>query len=222
MISSSSPRRPLKELWLLLIIRYSITISKRMQVNIILSIIDSFKEIQLLAFKLCFLYFNWTGSIKVPGPVRYAHTFSNFIGDRYSVNDPNQFLPHENLVNRNTLFYIWKIIHICYDDYYSSFFVFHNILKTVHEVKRLSVLDGVVDHVVISTNNFVARLGFKLQHRGYVLWAVLGRLENSSESPPMAKGLQYAWKRVITGWFGCSIWTSFSSQRRHGWYWIMR
>ena len=63
-------------------------------------------HVQSLAFKLCFLYYNWTGSIKVPGPVRYAHCFSNFIGERYMANDPNQFLPNEAMLNKNTLFYI--------------------------------------------------------------------------------------------------------------------
>jgi aubergine len=73
---------------------------------LLLLALASFVQIQTLAFKLCFLYFNWTGSIKVPGPVRYAHTFSNFIGDRYSVHDAKQFLPHDDMLNRNTLFYI--------------------------------------------------------------------------------------------------------------------
>jgi aubergine-like protein len=42
------------------------------------------RDVQILAFKLCFLYYNWTGAIKTPSAVRYAHTLSNFIGDRYN------------------------------------------------------------------------------------------------------------------------------------------
>eukprot|EP00347_Sterkiella_histriomuscorum_P022394 403330644 len=47
---------------------------------------DSIKEdaakIQLLTYKLCYTYYNVSGSIKVPAPVQYAHRLSNLIGDR--------------------------------------------------------------------------------------------------------------------------------------------
>lgn len=63
-------------------------------------------DIQTLSFKLCHLYFNLSGSINIPAPVKYAHCLSKFIGSRYSAIDPNQFLPNDQLINKSTLFYI--------------------------------------------------------------------------------------------------------------------
>jgi aubergine-like protein len=40
------------------------------------------EKIQLLTFKLCFTYYNVSGSIKVPAPIQYAHRLANLIGDR--------------------------------------------------------------------------------------------------------------------------------------------
>ena len=49
-------------------------------------IYDSIKQdpskIQLLTYKLCFTYYNVSGSIKVPAPVQYAHRLANLVGDR--------------------------------------------------------------------------------------------------------------------------------------------
>jgi aubergine-like protein len=39
-------------------------------------------KIQLLTYKLCYTYYNVSGSIKVPAPVQYAHRLANLIGDR--------------------------------------------------------------------------------------------------------------------------------------------
>lgn len=41
-------------------------------------------DVKVLTFKLCWLFYNYTGSIKIPAPVRYAHCLCNFIGDNYS------------------------------------------------------------------------------------------------------------------------------------------
>ncbi len=41
-------------------------------------------DLYTLIFKLCFLYFNWTGSVKVPGPCQYAKKLSQLIGEKLS------------------------------------------------------------------------------------------------------------------------------------------
>jgi len=38
--------------------------------------------VQLLTYKLCYTYYNVSGSIKVPAPIQYAHRLANLIGDR--------------------------------------------------------------------------------------------------------------------------------------------
>ena len=40
------------------------------------------EKIQLLTYKLCFTYYNVSGSIKVPAPIQYAHRLANLVGDR--------------------------------------------------------------------------------------------------------------------------------------------
>lgn len=42
---------------------------------------ETLKEIELLTFRLCFLYYNVTGAISEPAPIRYAHRLSNMIGE---------------------------------------------------------------------------------------------------------------------------------------------
>ena len=49
---------------------------------------------QYLTFKLCHLYFNWAGTIRVPAPCQYAHKIAFLIGKSV-----HQF-PHENLKNK--------------------------------------------------------------------------------------------------------------------------
>lgn len=39
-------------------------------------------HIQALTYKLCYTYYNVSGSIKVPSPVQYAHRLANLVGDR--------------------------------------------------------------------------------------------------------------------------------------------
>nr|BAA88525.1 PAP [Paramecium caudatum syngen 3]BAC23150.1 aubergine/piwi homologue [Paramecium caudatum] len=63
-------------------------------------------DIKVLTFKLCWLYYNFTGPIKIPAPVRYAHCLCNFIGDHYDERDTTKFLPLPDLVNQKVLFYI--------------------------------------------------------------------------------------------------------------------
>lgn len=49
---------------------------------------------QLLAFKLCFLYFNWPGTVRVPAPCQYAHKLALLCGEHLHT------IPNANLDNR--------------------------------------------------------------------------------------------------------------------------
>ncbi|CAD8046253.1 unnamed protein product [Paramecium sonneborni] len=63
-------------------------------------------DIKVLTYKLCWLYYNFAGPIKIPAPVRYAHCLSEFIGSRYQRSDKDPFIPIEELVKKGVLFYI--------------------------------------------------------------------------------------------------------------------
>nr|QZA51937.1 piwi a2.1 [Paramecium bursaria] len=66
-----------------------------------------FKKLQVLSYKLCYLYFNFTGAIKIPAPIQYAHVCSNFIGDRYDPKDPKSLIKSNDQLNkRRSLFFI--------------------------------------------------------------------------------------------------------------------
>jgi len=39
-------------------------------------------DFYLLVYKLCYTYYNWTGSIKVPAPCQYAHKLAYLLGDK--------------------------------------------------------------------------------------------------------------------------------------------
>jgi aubergine-like protein len=43
-------------------------------------------DLYTLIFKLSYLYFNWTGSIKIPGPCQYAKKLSQLMGEKLSEN----------------------------------------------------------------------------------------------------------------------------------------
>ncbi|XP_050528913.1 protein argonaute-3-like [Daktulosphaira vitifoliae] len=58
----------------------------------------STENVQRLSYKLCHLYYNWCGTIKVPAPVQYAHKLAFLIGQNV------RQMPHEKL--NNTLFYL--------------------------------------------------------------------------------------------------------------------
>ncbi|XP_076749124.1 argonaute 3 [Xylocopa sonorina] len=55
-------------------------------------------HIQRLTYKLCHLYYNWPGTVKVPAPCQYAHKLVSLVGQNI------QLEPHQSL--SNTLFYL--------------------------------------------------------------------------------------------------------------------
>lgn len=42
---------------------------------------ETLQEIELFTYRMCFLYYNVTGAISEPAPIRYAHRLSNVVGD---------------------------------------------------------------------------------------------------------------------------------------------
>jgi len=69
------------------------------------TILEEQEKIQLLTYKLCFTYYNVSGSIKVPAPIQYAHRLANLIGDR--AKGSNITIPHKHLSeNLRSLYFI--------------------------------------------------------------------------------------------------------------------
>ncbi|XP_015435160.1 PREDICTED: piwi-like protein 1 [Dufourea novaeangliae] len=56
------------------------------------------EHIQRLTYKLCHLYYNWPGTVKVPAPCQYAHKLVSLVGQNI------QLEPHQSLAD--TLFYL--------------------------------------------------------------------------------------------------------------------
>jgi aubergine-like protein len=71
---------------------------------------DTIKEspdlIELLTYKLCYTYYNVSGSIKEPSCIRYAHRLAALVGERGGKGkDPPK--PHEDFEKKEpTLYYI--------------------------------------------------------------------------------------------------------------------
>lgn len=42
------------------------------------------EDIHLFIYKLCYLYYNWTGGIKIPAPCQYAKKLAFLVGDKLS------------------------------------------------------------------------------------------------------------------------------------------
>ncbi|XP_059092216.1 piwi-like protein Siwi [Tigriopus californicus] len=55
-------------------------------------------KIQMLTYKLCHMYYNWPGTVRVPAPCQYAHKLAYLVGE--SLHDE----PHEML--SKTLYYL--------------------------------------------------------------------------------------------------------------------
>jgi len=65
---------------------------------------ETFKKLQMLTYKLCFMYYNWSGSIKVPAPVQYAQKLSTLIGERWKPNNP--MIPDKAFEKYKSLYFI--------------------------------------------------------------------------------------------------------------------
>ncbi|CAG9313019.1 unnamed protein product [Blepharisma stoltei] len=62
------------------------------------------EEIQGLAFKLCFSYYNWSGSIRVPAPCQYAHKLAYLYGERATNQGPP--IPHGDWTRSRSLYFL--------------------------------------------------------------------------------------------------------------------
>ena len=65
---------------------------------------DLRKQVADLSYKMCYLYYNTVGAIKVPAPIHYAHRLSNFIGDNSSHSE--KMIPHQHLGRIKSLYFI--------------------------------------------------------------------------------------------------------------------
>jgi len=62
-------------------------------------------QIELLTYKLCYTYYNVSGSIKVPAAVQYAHRLAALVGDRGTrQQEPPKV--HDHYANLSSLYFI--------------------------------------------------------------------------------------------------------------------
>lgn len=62
---------------------------------------NSIEKIKVLSYKLCYLYYNWVGSIKIPAPLMYAQKLSSLIGEKFG-----KIVPHKNYGEKKCLYFI--------------------------------------------------------------------------------------------------------------------
>ena len=71
---------------------------------------DSYKsekrDIYNMIYKLCYLYYNWTGGIKVPAPCQYSRRLAYMVGEKLT--EKNEvFLPGKALWQQyNSLYFL--------------------------------------------------------------------------------------------------------------------
>ena len=61
-------------------------------------------EIQILSYRLCYAYYNWSGSIRVPAPCQFAHKLAYNYGERSDKNGPPQ--PHAHWATSRSLYFL--------------------------------------------------------------------------------------------------------------------
>lgn len=63
-------------------------------------------DIHCLIYKLCYLYYNWTGGIKIPAPCQYAKKLAMLVGDKLSTGN-NINLPGDRFIKEiKSLFFL--------------------------------------------------------------------------------------------------------------------
>lgn len=61
-------------------------------------------DVKLLAYRMCYLYYNWTGSIRVPAPCQYAHKIAFAYGEKAQGAIPPS--AHQYWKNTRSLYYL--------------------------------------------------------------------------------------------------------------------
>jgi aubergine-like protein len=61
-------------------------------------------QIQMLAYRLCYAYYNWSGSIRVPAPCQYAKKLAYMYGERSDRNGPPR--PHDAWAGSRSLYFL--------------------------------------------------------------------------------------------------------------------
>ena len=61
-------------------------------------------EIQQLAYRMCYSYYNWSGSIRVPAPCQYAHKLAYQYGERANNSGPP--IPHNHWQKTRCLYFL--------------------------------------------------------------------------------------------------------------------
>lgn len=59
-------------------------------------------KIHCLSYKLCYMYYNWLGSIKIPAPIQYAHKLAGLVGDKLG----NKVKPSDEFAKKRSLYFI--------------------------------------------------------------------------------------------------------------------
>ena len=62
------------------------------------------EEIQQLTYRMCYAYYNWSGSIRVPAPCQYAHKLAYQFGERANNSGPP--IPHPHWQTTRSLYYL--------------------------------------------------------------------------------------------------------------------
>lgn len=61
-------------------------------------------DLEALTFKMCFLYYNWLGSIRLPAPLKYAEVLGTLMAKLER--NGNFFLPHDEFNRYKSLYFI--------------------------------------------------------------------------------------------------------------------
>jgi aubergine-like protein len=60
--------------------------------------------IQELSYRLCYAYYNWSGSVRLPAPVMYAHKLAYCLGEKTDASGPPE--PHDYWMKMRSLYYL--------------------------------------------------------------------------------------------------------------------